>query len=63
MFDNLCKTLSKVDTSFKAFYVIHDALVCQVSTSLRNELEDISKVINMEGVGPYETKMTSINDN
>ena len=63
MFSDICKVLSQHDKQFKPLYVIHDALVCQVSSRLRQDLEKLSKSILLGGVGFYETKMTSVNDN
>jgi len=63
MFSDMCEVLSQHDKQFKPLYVIHDALVCQVSSRLRHDLEKLSKRILLGGVGFYETKMTSVNDN
>jgi DNA polymerase I-like protein with 3'-5' exonuclease and polymerase domains len=63
MFSSLCETLQSHDSNFKPLYVIHDALVCQVSSGLRQQLEDMSKELILEGIGLYETKMTPVNDN
>lgn len=62
MFSDIVESLSKLDQNFKAFYIIHDALVCEVSQSLRSKLEKASKFLQLEGVGNYETKMTSISE-
>ena len=63
MFSDICEVLTEHDRQFRPLYVIHDALVCQVSSALRPDLERISKRIPLGGVGFYETKMTSVNDN
>ena len=63
MFSDICEVLSSHDEQFKPLYVIHDALVCQISSKRRPELEKLSKRILLGGVGFYETKMTSVNDN
>ena len=43
--------------------MIHDAMVCEVSSKLRDELEQMTQMLLLDGVGLYETKMTSISDN
>jgi len=63
MFSSLCETLKHHDTNFKPFYMIHDALVCEISCSLKNKIENMSKELILEGIGTYETKMTSVNNN
>jgi len=63
MFSDFCKSALDVDSNFKSFYVIHDALVCQVSKSKRQELQSMSRILHLDDVGDYETKMTSVNDN
>ena len=63
MFSQACDVLRKEDKNFKAFYVIHDALVCEISSNLKPKLEKITKNLSLGGVGLYETKMTSVSDN
>ena len=63
MFSDVCDIMIEQDENFKPFYVIHDAMVCEVSTERKSNLENMTKHLNLGGVGLYETKMTSVNDN
>ena len=63
MFSQACEILRSEDDNFKPFYVIHDALVCEVSSDLRSKLEKLTHKLSLGGVGLYETKMTSVSDN
>tara|TARA_B100000683_G_C12499324_1_gene557190 strand:- start:1007 stop:2218 length:1212 start_codon:yes stop_codon:yes gene_type:complete len=63
MFSQACELLKSTDSNFKAFYVIHDALVCEISKDLRPQLEKLTQKLSLGGVGLYETKMTSVSDN
>ena len=63
MFSNACYEMLKEDEMFKPYYVIHDALVCQLTSSKRKCLEEKTRYLDLPGVGFYETKMTSISDN
>jgi len=63
MFSDMCEELANHDRGFRPLYVIHDALVCELTSDKRSILEDMSKSILLGGVGFYETKMTSVNDN
>ena len=63
MFSDICEVLTDYDKGFKPLYVIHDALVCEITSDTRHDLEEMSKSILLGGVGFYETKMTSVNDN
>ena len=63
MFSQACEMLKSADSNFKAFYVIHDALVCEISKDLRPQLEKLTQKLSLGGVGLYETKMTSVSDN
>lgn len=63
MFSKASKLMKEIDPRFKPFYMIHDAMVCEVSSNLRDELEQMTQMLLLDGVGLYETKMTSISDN
>ena len=63
MFSQACDVLKSQDKNFKPFYVIHDALVCEISSDLKNELQKTTQKLTLGGVGLYETKMTSVSDN
>ena len=63
MFSQACEILKSEDPNFKPFYVIHDALVCQLSSELKTKLKEMTQYLSLGGVGLYETKMTSVSDN
>jgi len=63
MFSVACNLMAQQDENFKPYYLIHDALVCQMSSSKRKGLQALTSRLELEGVGFYETKMTSISDN
>jgi len=63
MFSQACELLRKEDPNFKPFYVIHDALVCEVTSNLRPRLEEMTQKLSLGSVGLYTTKMTSVSNN
>ena len=53
---------SVVDPDFKPVYVIHDALVCELSKDKKEAVSSASKIIALESVGNYDSKMTAISE-
>ena len=63
MFADLTSHITNnIDPEFKAVYVIHDALVCELSKDKKDEIADASKSIVLESVGNYDSKMTAISE-
>ena len=63
MFADLTNHITRnIDPEFKAVYVIHDALVCELSKDKKEEISNASKIIALESVGNYDSKMTAISE-
>ena len=62
MFSIASKTMKEADDRFMPHFVIHDAMVCQVSSDKKDQLASMTKHLELTGVGLYETKMSPISD-